>query len=113
MNERKLQPQLEKLSKFGNVLCFIGVLTIASAQLCFAHDPQGVSVASTWSIFITLAIAIAASFFSFRYFSGMTRGRRPSLRFIAAALAIIIPFVLVWCVVFPTIYGIIYFRILR
>jgi len=106
MNKRKLEPQLEKHSRLVKIAWLTGVLMIANPQFSLAHDPYA-AVISTWGILIATVIAIAASFFSFRYFFPMTRWRRPSLRLIIGALAIIIPFALLWPVVFLLVFGII------
>ena len=108
MIENEVEPRIENLSKCGNIVWLIGVLTIVNPQFSFGHDPQGISVASTWSIVIVTVVAIAASYFSFRFFSPMTMGSRPIVRFIVGALAIIIPFAVVWPLFFTVVFGIIY-----
>jgi hypothetical protein len=108
INENKVEPRIKNLIKCGNIVWLIGVLTVVNPQFSFAHDPQGWSVASTWSIVIVTVIGIAASYFSFRFFFPMTVGSRPTLRFIVGALAIIIPFVVVWPLILPLVFAIIY-----
>jgi riboflavin transporter FmnP len=104
--------QAENLSKVGRILWFIGVFIVITTQFCFAHDPAGISAASGWTIVVTLVIAMAASFLSFRYFFPMVRERSLYLRIITGALAIIIPFVLVVCLIFPLVFAIIYTQII-
>ena len=108
MNKKKVESPIENLSKCGNIVWLIGVLTIVNPQFSFGHDPQGISVASTWSIVIVSVVAIAASDFSFRFIFPMTVRSRPIVRFIVGALAIIIPFAVVWPLFFTVVFGIIY-----
>ena len=111
VNHRKVEP-FGNLFNFGNIVSLTGILVIVSPQFCFEHDPVGISVASGWSIVVTLIIAIASSFLSFRYFFPMARERSLDLRIITGTLAIIIPFVLVVCPILPLVFAIIYTRII-
>ena len=112
MNERKLELELENPSRAGKIAWLTGVLIIVNPQFSLAHDPYA-TVISTWSIVIATVIAIAASYLSFRFFFPMTVGSRPILRFIMGALAIIIPLVLVWVMVFTSVFLIISGWIIR